>query len=80
MKEESVDWPVHREMSMISRESLMRDFTDSSCGRMMSEVEDEAWNISRVEGVDVVVPLGVFGGSVARRRWMSCDKNQHPLE
>ena len=24
-----------------------------------------------MEGVDVVVPLGVFGGSVVRRRWMS---------
>ncbi len=35
------------------------------------EDEDEEWKINLVEGVEVVVPLGVFGGSVVSRRWMS---------
>lgn len=38
---------------------------------MISEDEEDEWKIRRVEGVDVVVPLGVLGGRVVRRRWMS---------
>ena len=68
MKEESVDWPVHLETSIISRASLTKDLTDCSCGRRISEDVDEEWKIKRVDGVEVVVPLGVLGGRVVRRR------------
>ena len=53
---------------MISNESFTNDLTARSCGRMISADEEEEWKISLVEGVDVVVPLGVLGGNVARRR------------
>lgn len=47
----------------------MSDLTDCSWGRRISdEEEDDEWNISRVDGVEVVVPLGVLGGRVTRRR------------
>ena len=35
---------------------------------MISADEDDEWKINLVEGVEVVVPRGVFGGMVAKRR------------
>lgn len=37
----------------------------------MSGEEGDAAKIKRVEGVEVVVPLGVLGGRVVSLRWMS---------
>lgn len=68
MKEESVDWPVHRDTSIMSRESLTSDLTANSWGSKISGEEGEAANIRRVEGVEVVVPLGVLGGRVVSLR------------
>jgi len=41
MKDESVDWPVHLETSMISSESLMSDLTVCNWGRRISDDPDE---------------------------------------
>ena len=56
---------------MISSESLTNDLTTCSCGKMISAEVDDEWKMTLVEGVEVVVPRGVFGGNVVRRRWMS---------
>lgn len=55
----------------MSSESFTKVLTVSNCGSTISAVEDDEWKINLVDGVEVVVPLGVFGGSVVRRRWMS---------
>jgi hypothetical protein len=53
---------------MISRESLTKDFTANNCGRRISEDDGDDVKIKRVEGVEVVVPFGVFGGRVVSLR------------
>jgi hypothetical protein len=71
MKDASVDWPVQRLTSMISRESLMRALTETSCESLSSGLVAEGLMVMRVEGVEWVCVRGVFGGSVEKRRWMS---------
>ena len=71
MKDASVDWPVQRLTSIMSRDSLMRALTETSCESVRPGLVAEVLMVILVEGVEFVWVRAVFGGSVGKRRWMS---------
>lgn len=74
MKVASDEEPVQREMSMISRASLIRERTDSSWGRTSSGSSGDCLKVNLVEGVELAAVRAVLGGMVENLSCISWGK------